>query len=122
MALRLAQIRALSQRHATRIPNATPKEPNYAKRSTGNPEELVSHAIFLFNKAARLAFDGYLLRSIHVFGFAEGLLYAAGVFSIEELRHMRPNGKTGSRTGFRARIRRGLYKIGEWFFEIADRL
>lgn len=125
MALRAKTIRKISQQHATRLPRRfrlTGEEPDYGHRGVKTPEQLVAHAIFLFREASRLEFKGYLLRATHVFGFAEALTYAAGVFSIEDLRRMRPNGQSGSRNGPRARLRRVLYKVGDWFLQVADRL
>lgn len=123
--LRSEKIRELSQRHATRLPGrfgVKPEEPDYWHRGVKTPEQLVAHATFLFTEASRLVFKGYLLRATHVFGFAEGLLIAAGVFSIEDLRQMRPHEQSGSRTGPRARLRRILYRIGDWFLQLADQL
>jgi hypothetical protein len=125
MALRLTKIRELSQRHATRLPSrfsVDSQEPGGRDRGAKTPQVLVAQAIFFFDEAARLAFRGYLLRATHAFAFAEALSYAAGAYSIQELREMRPNGQSGTRTGLRASVRRALYKIGEWFFQQADRL
>lgn len=119
--LRLKEIRRLSQKHATRIPVAA-QEPDYSCKGAKTPEELTANSAFLFKKASTLAFSGYLLRATHVFGFAEGLLWAAGALSIDELRKLRSGVKNGHRSGFRGLVRRSCYRIGDWFYEFADRI
>lgn len=118
---RLAEIRRLSQKHATKIA-ATPIEPDYSQKGPKENTELLAHAAFILRKAAELADRGYLLRATHAFGFAEGVLWAAGVYSIAELRTHRSAVRNGSRTGFLGFMRRTLYRTGDWFYQFADRV